>query len=128
MKIKRVFHHYLLCEEYSTNMWKSVPPKDKKAYQNKSVDLMLDCCSFLDAMIRVINEWPHSCEAAISASTVNHQAWFGHAACAINHNAPEDITRLAWRELTEQQQDDANEAADMAIAMWKEKYMEAQNA
>jgi len=53
---------------------------------------------------------------------MNHQAWIGHAACAINHNAPEDITRLAWRRLTQEQQNAANAAADNAIAYWADKY------
>lgn len=83
---------------------------------------MIDYQSFEDAMKRVVDEWPFSCEAALTASVMNHQAWIGHAGCAINHDAPEDITRLAWRTLTQEQQDLANMAADNAIAYWKGKY------
>jgi len=74
-------------------------------------------------MNRAVDEWPNSCEAALTASTMNHQAWLGHAGCAINHNAPEDLTRLAWRMLTEDQQDLANAAADRSIARWRENYV-----
>ena len=122
MKIKRVFHHYKLCEEYKTNMWKQVPTIDRQIYQDKSRSLMLDCHLFELAMKQAIDEWPFSCEAALTASTMNHQAWVGHAGCAIHHNAPEDITRLAWRTLNQDQQDAANLAADQAIAYWKRKY------
>lgn len=83
---------------------------------------MIDYQSFEDAMKRAVDEWPFSCEAALTASVMNHQAWIGHAGCAINHDAPEDITRLAWRTLTQEQQDLANMAADKAIAYWKGKY------
>lgn len=83
---------------------------------------MIDYQSFEDAMKRAVDEWPFSCEAALTASVMNHQAWIGHAGCAINHDAPEDITRLAWRTLTQGQQDLANMAADNAIAYWKGKY------
>jgi hypothetical protein len=83
---------------------------------------MIDYQSFEDAMKRAVDEWPFSCEAALTASVMNHQAWIGHAGCAINHDAPEDITRLAWRTLTQEQQDLANMAADNAIAYWKGKY------
>jgi hypothetical protein len=122
MKIKRVFHHYKLCEEYNTNMWKQVPVQDRQFYQDQSAALMLDCNKFETAMKKVVDEWKYSCEASLTASSINHQAWIGHAGCAINHNAPEDITRLAWRTLTQEQQDLANQAADNAIAYWKGKY------
>ena len=122
-KIKRVFHHYKKCEEFESNMWKAVPIEDRQDYQDKSAALMLDCLAFETAMKRAVDEWPFSCEAALTASTMNHQAWIGHAGCAINHNAPEDLTRLAWRTLNQAQQDAANAAADRAIAYWKEKYL-----
>lgn len=122
-KIKRVFHHYKKCEEYTSNMWKVVPIETRQDYQDKSAALMLDCSQFEFAMKRAVDEWPFSCEAALTASTMNHQAWIGHAGCAINHNAPEDITRLAWRTLNQAQQDAANAAADNAIQYWKEKYL-----
>lgn len=95
---------------------------ERQSYQDKSASLMIDYKLFEDAMKRAVDEWPFSCEAALTASVMNHQAWIGHAGCAINHNAPEDITRLAWRTLTQEQQDLANMAADNAIAYWKGKY------
>lgn len=105
-------------------MWKQVPIDDRQDYVNKSAALMIDFEAFENAMRRAVTEWPFSCEAALSASTMNHQAWMGHAGCAINHDAPEDLTRLAWRTLTQTQQDDANAAADRAIAFWRERYLE----
>ncbi len=103
-------------------MWKQVPVQDRQFYQDQSAALMLDCNKFEMAMKKVVDEWKYSCEASLTASSINHQAWIGHAGCAINHNAPEDITRLAWRTLTQKQQDLANQAADNAIAYWKGKY------
>jgi hypothetical protein len=109
-------------------MWKAVPVEDRQSYVDKSAALMLDCGAFLQAMRKAVDEWPNSCEAALTASTMNHQAWIGHAGCAINHDAPEDLTRLAWRTLTQEQQDKANEAADIAIEYWASKYKERLNA
>lgn len=100
-----------------------MPIEERQGLQEKSAALMLDCPAFEAAMKRAVDEWTFSCEAALTASTMNHQAWIGHAGCAINHNAPEDITRLAWRTLNQSQQDAANAAADRAIAYWKEKYL-----
>lgn len=129
MKIKRVFHRWEKCEEYKTDMWRTVPIEKRDDLQVQSRQLMIEHDSFEYVCKMVVDSWPFSCEAALTASTMNHQAWIGHAACAFNHNAPEDITRLAWRTLTKEQQDLANKAADNAIAYWKEKYiMEKRNA
>lgn len=123
MKIKRVFHRWENCEEYKTNMWKTVPVNERDLLQEYSRNLMIEYDAFEDACKQVVDHWPNSCEASLTASVINHQAWIGHAACAYNHNAPEDITRLAWRSLSKEQQDNANEAADIAIAYWREKYI-----
>lgn len=123
MKIKRVFHRWEKCEEYKSNMWKVIHPQERDDAQEHSRNLMIECDTFEDACRRVVDEWPFSCEAALSASTMNHQAWIGHAACALNHGAPEDITRLAWRTLSQEQQELANAAADRAIAYWREGYI-----
>jgi hypothetical protein len=127
-RFKRVFHHWERCEEYTSQMWKGVAPSERDAYVSKSAALMIDHAAFEAAMLRAVNEWPNSCEAALTASTMNHQAWMGHAGCAINHDAPEDLTRLAWRSLTQEQQDLANAAADRAIEAWAIKYQESVNA
>ena len=127
-KIKRVYHHYQKCEEYKTDMWRVAPIESRQSLQDKSAGLMKNVFCFEQAMIRVVNEWPFSCEANLSASVINHKAWMGHAGCAINHNAPEDLTRLAWRSLTKTEQDSANAAADRVISMWRKKYLEMKNA
>lgn len=116
---KRIYHHYTKCEEYQTNMWLSVPVSERQALIDQSYNLMLDFDGFYNAMKRVITEWKFSCEAAFTASVINHQAWIGHAGCALNHNAPEELTRLAWRQLAQEQQDLANLAADKVINEWR---------
>lgn len=123
MKIKRVFHRWERCEEYKSNMWKVIPIHERDDAQENSRNFMIEHDAFEIACMRVVDEWPFSCEAALSASTMNHQAWIGHAACALNHGAPEDITRLAWRTLSQEQQDLANAAADRAISCWREGYI-----
>lgn len=122
LKLKRVYHHYLKCEEYQGNMWKTLPVAERPQAIESSASLMIDHQQFEQACRRVVAEWPFSCEANLTASVINHQAWIGHAACALNHGASEDLTRLAWRTLTEEQQDLANLAADRAILHWRESY------
>lgn len=122
MKIKRVYHHFSVMEEYKTNMWKQIPVDQREVKVIQSRDLMLNFGLFKESMIKAVNEWPFSCEANLSASVINHQAWLGHAGCAINHDAPEDLTRQAWSMLTKEQQDLANKAADEAKEYWVSKY------
>jgi hypothetical protein len=120
--MKRKYHHYLKCEEYLTNMWKQVPVEKREQAVLESRDLMLNIPQFTNAMKNVVDNWPYSCEANLTASVINHQAWLGHAGCAFNHDAPEYLTRLAWSMLNEEQQNLANLAADEAKQYWVEKY------
>lgn len=123
LKIKRVYHHYEKCEEYQTSMWKQIPIEKRQEKVIQSRDLMLNITMFRSAMMRVVYEWSYSCEHNLTASVINHQAWLGHAGCAINHDAPEDLTREAWSMLNEEQQRLANIAADEVKQFWLEKYL-----
>lgn len=123
MKIKRIFHRFEKCEEYKSNMWKACPPVERENYIAEAAALMIAHDDFYAAMMQAVIDWPMSCEANLTASTMNHQAWIGHAGCAIAVGSPEDMTRLAWRTLTQEQQDLANAAADRAIAAWRANYI-----
>jgi len=103
-------------------MWKQIPIEKREEAIMASKALMLNIPQFTNAMKNVVDNWPNSCEANLTASVINHQAWLGHAGCAFNHDAPEDLTRLAWSMLTEEQQTLANLAADEAKQYWVEKY------
>jgi hypothetical protein len=105
-------------------MWKQIPTEQRGAKVIQSRDLMLNIPAFKNAMIKATDIWPNSTEANLTASVINHQAWLGHAGCAVNHDAPEDLTRLAWAMLNEEQQALANQAADEAKENWKNKYVE----
>ena len=123
MKIKRIFHRFEKCEEYKSNMWKACAPNEREKYIAEAAALMIAHDDFYTAMMQAVTDWPMSCEANLTASTMNHQAWIGHAGCAIAVGSPEDMTRLAWRTLTQEQQDLANAAADRAIAAWRTNYI-----
>lgn len=122
-KFKRVYRHYMECEEYASPMWKALPPEEREGMPEKSAALMIDSLAFEVACARAVNEWPNSAEVNLTATVINHQAWLGHAACCINHGASEDLTRLGWRMLTEEQQAEANAAADRAIKIWSDRYV-----
>lgn len=106
-------------------MWKVLPPSSRQGMPEASANLMIDYEAFLSACLLVLAEWPNSCDVNLSATVINHQAWIGHAACYLNHGASEDLTRLGWRMMTEEQQELANLAADIAIIEWRDRFERA---
>lgn len=103
-------------------MWKQAPAEKRQELIEKSHSLLTDIDQFTKAMMYVIDSWIYSCELNLTAH-INHQAWLGQAACAINHNAPEDLTKQAWSLMTKEQQDAANLAADNVKNIWTERYV-----
>ncbi len=123
-RFKRVYHPYHLWEEYHAGMWVVTHGQTRLDHVKASANLMRDPQAFEAAMMRAVSEWPYSCEVNLTASSVNRQAWLGHAGCCIATGSPEDCTRLGWHTLTQEQQDAANAAADRAIEAWEVAYAE----
>lgn len=101
-------------------MWGSV--KDRKAALEVAIAFTGNAELYGDYMIRVVSYWPNSCINALTGKGQNRKAWVGHAACALAHNIPEDITRLAWGKLTDEQRILANRRAAYAIGLWEANY------
>jgi hypothetical protein len=118
--VKRVYFHYTQREECAPDaMWRNVSQRERDSYVMVTADLMRNPALFTVAMIRAVDEWPNSCETVLTAPSMNHRAWMGHAGCFLHCGSPEDATRLGWHQLDEAEQHRANAAADDAIAEWK---------
>lgn len=120
--IKRIWHPYWLWEEVKFNMWGT--PIDGEDMLKKAVKFTGDHKLYGKWMMKVVKEWKYSCEHNLSCLEQNRQAWIGHAAVALAFKCPEDITRLAWWQLTDRQRELANKEADKAITYWENKYAE----
>lgn len=120
--MKRIYHRFDLWEDYKFGMWRKVSFKEEKYFLDAAIVFTGDAELYGKYMIRAINEWPYGCEHNLSCTGMNRQAWIGHAATCIAIYCPEYITRLAWHQLTQKQQDDANEKADIAIKTWEDNY------
>lgn len=120
MRFKRIYHPYWDWEEIDHNMWGDV--SDRKAALNKAIEFTSDHKKYGRFMMRVIREWPISCENALTDYSSNRRAWVGHAACALAIGIPEDIIRQAWGYLTDEQRLLANKEADRAIREWEHAY------
>jgi len=121
MRIKRVYHPYWDWEEIDHNMWGSV--ENRKVWIKRAIDFTSDHKKYGRFMMRVISEWPISCENALTDYNINRKAWVGHAAAALAMGCPEDIVREAWSKLNYEQQLLANKEAERAIQTWEHNYI-----
>jgi hypothetical protein len=116
--MQRVFLPYWVWEEYKCGMWRNIYGAEREEYLQKAIKFTGNANLYGSWMMKVIKEWPYSCLHNLTCDGMNKQAWIGHAACCLAINCPEDITRLAWHNLTKKQQDKANGKADKAIQEW----------
>lgn len=120
----RKYYPYTQWEEYYAGMWRDVTSKEKKELLEKAIAFTGNHKLYGSFMQRVINEWPCSCEHNLTDMSQNRQAWIGHAATAMALECPEDVTRLAWGFLSQEQRDLANDQATAAIQEWERKNAE----
>ncbi len=119
---KRIYHHYEKWEDFKAGMWKRCLPEDEKELLEKAIEFTGNHVKYGLAMMRVIREWPLTCEHNLTDNSINHKAFIGHCAVCLQLDIPEYITRLAWSYLNKDQQDKANERAQYAYEMWKLDY------
>jgi len=124
-KIPRVYRRYDEWEEVKFNMWGGVDNINK--YLEMAIKFTGNHKLYGLYMNRVVDEWPVSCENALTDYSINRKAWIGHAATALAIKCPEDVTRKAWKYLTYEQQVLANKEASVAIARWEWRYRENNN-
>ena len=120
--MKRIYHQYTLWEEVDHRMWSSLSSKESAEMLKRAIEFTGNAELYGSYMLRVVAEWPFSCENSLTDKNINRQAWIGHAACALAIGCPEHITRKAWAFLSQQQQDDANSAAAAAIKEWEKQH------
>lgn len=100
-------------------MWGNIQPKEHDLYAEKCADLMRESDSFEFACLNVLDEWPMSCMHNLSARCMNRMAWLGHAACYLQTGSVEYTTRMGWRLLSKDEQNEANRVAMKVINFWE---------
>jgi len=114
--MKRIYRDCAEWEEIAHNMWGE--SSNAKHDLERAISLTGDHTLYGHYMLRVIVEWPISCQNALTDNLLNKNAWIGHAAVALAMNIPEDITRKAWGFLTDEQRILANREAKRAVQLW----------
>jgi len=117
--MERIFHHYEKWEDYQAGMYEN-QPETKEAIQN-AIRVLSNPRVCEEAMYRVVTEWRYATEFNLS-NTGCQRPWMGRAAVCITHGVSENITRIAWWQLLEEEQIRANEIADRVISKWKAEY------
>lgn len=113
--MKRIYHPFNLWEDFQNGMYEMGEHEGLE----EAKTLLSNPDELKKIMIIVCGEWIYSGEVNLSNRSRNRQAWLGQAACSYNSKTTEEVTRIAWGELTDQQREDANKVADEVIARWE---------
>jgi hypothetical protein len=122
--MKKVWHPYWLWEDWKAGMWRKSSATDRPELLKAAIEFTGDAEKYGEAMMEIVKKWKYACEHNLTDTSTNKLAWIGHAATAFAINCPEDITRQAWGQLSQEQQDKANAKAQAALNYWIEKYEE----
>lgn len=112
---KQIFHHYKKWECYQNGMWRV----ESKEYSEKVLPEIIKFTgcykSYGQSMFDVIDNWKYCIEHHLTDNSINQRAYIGHAACNYKFKWPEYLVRIAWNQLSHDQQCKANKMADNAI-------------
>lgn len=120
--MNRIYHTWDKWECYPAGFYEGKPPEGLKAEECEDIyrHLLQDLPEFQSALLRVITEWPNSCEHYLSNESMNRIAWLGQAALCIERGIP-SCFRGGFNLLSKEQQDAANNSALMALNTWLQK-------
>lgn len=122
--MKQIFHHYSQWEDYQNGMFRSVNAVEGHQLILKAYQLLSNQDVCYQAMTRVVNEWPNASQQNLTNTNQNRRSWLGQAACCIEFAVPETLTRMAWNEMSQIQQELANAMADLVIIKFEQLYAE----
>lgn len=117
MEIKQYFTHYTEWEDWKNGMWKHQRITEELIQQATLV--LLNPESY---MRQVVNDWPICSRQNLTDIKSNRRSWLGQAACLIKAGCNEQVTRVAWGYLTEEQKENANQIALKIIKEWEKDY------
>lgn len=122
-KIERIWHPWNNWECYRSNFFGSLPKSLKKAEALKLCqDLYKNVDEFERVLLRILKEWPNSCEHNLSNLGMNRIAWLGQAACAYKYRIPNMVGMQAFSEMEELYKAPADAVAQKIIDLWEGEY------
>lgn len=105
-------------EDWRAGLYAHITEPDMRTVES-SVRLLTDPDQFLEVAREMIRAWPNAAEHNVRSLWTGRRAWVGQASCLYAHGATSIETRIAWGQMDNSQQRQANRAADVAIAEYK---------
>lgn len=123
--MKRIYHTWDKWECYPAGFYEDNAPNGIETDQAVKLytEFLRDTPRFAAALVRVLAEWPKSCEHYLSNEKMNRIAWLGQAAMCIETGVP-SVFRGGFNKLTEAEQRTANATALVALNRWLEAHGE----
>lgn len=120
--MKRKYYHYRIWEDHKAGLYNLDLIDNPEDLIRKSAELLKNTKLFYETMLKVISQWKNATEINMTNTSRNRQAWLGQASCCYLYGSPEYITKIAWRKLTKEKQEEANKTADKIINRWEKTY------
>lgn len=117
--MNRVYHTWDKWECYPAGFYENRPTGGATVRECEAAyaEHLRDTPSFEAALVRVLAEWPNSCEHYLSNEKMNRIAWLGQASVCIARGIP-SCFRGGFNLLSAAEQVAANEAALRALNRW----------
>ncbi len=122
----RIFHTFDRWECHKAGFYQNT--KDGWSHEEceaEYIRVLTDKKLFERTLKKVIKEWKYSCEHYLTNKSMNRIAWLGQAAVCYVSGVPSRYSG-AWFQLTEKQQEEANEIALKYLNKWTKANMNIQ--
>ena len=120
MRLIRVYIPYWDWEDFLNGMWS----KGDESRLQEAIEFTGDHERYGKAMGEVIKAWPRTMLNSLTNTGINRRAFLGHCAVCWSIGISEDITRMAWGCLTDQQRMDADAQATTHIKIYENTHRE----
>jgi len=119
--MKRLYHHWEKWECFRAGFYESEAPGGMSSDEARDqyAVFLRDTPRFKAALLRVLAEWPISCDQFLSNENINRIAWLGQASMCIATGVPSRFRGGFWL-LTQDEQRTANSTAELALMHWIE--------
>ena len=115
----QVYTKYTTWECWKNGMWSKVDSKTEKSMLKTAIEFTGNHVIYGEQMRVVAYEWNNTMLNHLTNKSINRLAFLGHCAVSVHLKIPEYIVRKAWKELTEDQRDKANNEAKNTIKEWE---------
>lgn len=114
----RIFHTFEKWECHKAGLYaQSFEGKTKGECEQEYAKFLSNSKKFAEVLELVISEWKYSCEHYLTNKSMNRIAWLGQAAMCYATGIPSKYC-VGFNLLTEEQQNEANEVALLALNKW----------